>query len=134
MGLELNHIQSNSKIATKYFLVIYAAILGAQQILSYFPTLPFLCSWTDSHLRVCFFLLLSLCKQITRIRENMISIFLCLYLHYGACVGSANEVQRQVESLIIFFFFLFFFPPRTPHLFPVVATLRAASIIPLAGN
>lgn len=62
---------------------------------------------------ICFFLLcpfsaagmipareffLSLCKQITRIRGNMISIFLCLYLHYRGSCWSTNEAQRQVES------------------------------------
>lgn len=37
----------------------------------------------------------SLCKQITGIRGNMISIFLCLYLHYGACVGSLMKFKDK---------------------------------------
>lgn len=37
----------------------------------------------------------SLCKQITRIIENMISIFFCLYLHYGWRVGALMKFKDK---------------------------------------
>lgn len=54
-------------------------------------TLVFLCSCNDSLLQI----FLSLCKQITRIRGNMISIFLCMYLHESAGVGALMNLKDK---------------------------------------
>lgn len=75
----------------------------AQHILLYFFTLPFLCSWNYFHL----WIFLSLCKQITRIRENTISIFLCLYLHYGACVGALMKLKDKWRVLHNYYYLFF---------------------------
>lgn len=87
-----------SKLARTPSLGIYTLIFKAQQIF-FFCIISLPCPFCAAGLippRTFFFL--SLCKQITRIRENMISIFLCLYLHYGAaCVGALMKL-RQVES------------------------------------
>lgn len=62
-------------------------------LLYLFPPRPGLCSWTESHSQPPH--PQSLCKQITRVRENMISIFLRLYLHYGSRAGALMKFKDE---------------------------------------
>lgn len=97
-------------------------------VLHFFFTLAFLCSCCESLL----WIFLSLCEQITRIRGNMISIFLCMYLHEGAGAEALMKPTCGVLDNNNDYYFLYFSSP-TPFLW-YGCTLDGTSIIPLAGN